>query len=87
MRYFLRPTVWSRPWNRGMLECWIVVFFDKSIFVLSSTQILPSTQHCIIPEPIVPAFHHSNWGEATNFDTKKARIDRHNIRICDCLLV
>jgi hypothetical protein len=70
-----------------MVEYWFVVFFDKSIFVLSSTQILPSTQHCIIPEPIIPLFHHSNWGVATNFDTQKARMDRRNIRIRDCLMV
>jgi len=32
--------------------------------ILSSTQILPLTQNSIIPEPIIPVFHHSSWGEA-----------------------
>jgi len=26
----------------------------------------PLIQHCIIPEPIIPLFQHSNWGEAPN---------------------
>jgi len=38
-----------------------------AILILSSTQILPLTQYCIMPKPIIPAFHHSNWGEAPKF--------------------
>jgi hypothetical protein len=40
-----------------------------AISILSSTQILPLTQYSIMPEPIIPAFHHSNWGEAPKFSS------------------
>jgi len=52
-------------WNSGILEAW---FLKRILFIFSfsSTQILPSTQHCIIPELIIPLFHHSNWGETPN---------------------
>jgi hypothetical protein len=42
-------------WNSGILEgCFLkrILF----IFSFSSTQILPSTQHRIIPELIIPPF-------------------------------
>jgi hypothetical protein len=52
-------------WNSGILES---CFLKRILFIFSfsSTQILPSTQHRIIPELIIPLFHHSNWGETPN---------------------
>jgi hypothetical protein len=40
-----------------------------TIFILSSIPpvVGPLIQHCIIPEPIIPLFQHSNWGEAPKF--------------------
>jgi len=89
-------------WNGGILEGWFLKG-SYPFLILSSTQILPLIQNCIIPEPLaqtvimypqeqnfrvlrhcnrkffmqtrrtraghysnIPAFHHSNWGEAPN---------------------
>jgi hypothetical protein len=41
-----------------MLEDWFLKRYYPFL-ILSSTHILPLTQHCIIPVPIVPLFHHS----------------------------
>jgi len=46
-------------WNTGILEGWFLKgYYPFSI--LSSTQILPLTPNCIIPEPIIPLFHYSS---------------------------
>jgi hypothetical protein len=50
-----------------MLEGWFLKRYYPFL-ILSSTHVLPLTQHCIIPEPIVPLFHHSNWGKAPNLN-------------------
>jgi len=52
-------------WNTGILEGWFLKGYYPFL-ILSSTQILPLTPNCIIPEPIIPLFQHSNWGEAPN---------------------
>jgi len=41
-------------WNTGML---LLKEYDPFL-ILSSTQILPLTQHCIIPELIIPIFQY-----------------------------
>jgi len=48
-------------WNGGTMEYW----FSKgclTILILSSIPLVegPLIQHCIIPEPIIPLFQHSN---------------------------
>jgi hypothetical protein len=42
-------------WNTGRLVFKRIL----AISILSSTQILPLTQYCIMPEPIIPLFQHS----------------------------
>ena len=37
----------------------------QDALLLSSMRILPLIRQCILPEPIIPAFQHSNWGEST----------------------
>jgi len=56
-------------WNAGIVEYWKVVFLKRyyPFLVLSSTQILPLIQHYIIPEPIIPAFQHSNGGDPLTY--------------------
>jgi hypothetical protein len=45
-------------WKGGILEGWFLKGYYPFL-ILSSTHILPLTQHRIIPEPIIPLFHHS----------------------------
>jgi hypothetical protein len=46
-----------RVWNNGILEGWFLKGYYPFL-------ILPLIQHCIIPEPFIPLFQHSNWGKA-----------------------
>jgi len=54
------------------MKYWKVGFLKgyQPFLILSSTQNLPLTQYCIIPEPIIPLFQHSNWGEAPNLSDR-----------------
>jgi hypothetical protein len=45
-------------WNSGILEGWFLKGYYPFL-ILSSTQILPLTPKCIIPERIIPLFQHS----------------------------
>jgi len=45
-------------WNDGILEGWFLKGYQPFL-ILSSTQISPLTQYCIIPERIIPLFQHS----------------------------
>jgi hypothetical protein len=54
-----------RKWNNGISGRLFLKGYYPFL-ILSSTYILSLTQHRIIPEPFIPSFHHSNWGEAPN---------------------
>jgi hypothetical protein len=56
MGQFFWPTFWLRPWNNGILEYWSAWGGLKGKYPFF---ILPSTQHCMFPEPNTPVFQYS----------------------------
>jgi hypothetical protein len=54
-----------------------IVFFERKCLIYyllasSSTGVLPITHYAIFPEPIIPYFQHSNWGEAPKFSDQNS---------------